>query len=193
MRIYSRKSFFLCVCILYFPLKAAEAFTSHWLKNSLNDTRIVICYFNWTQTIYRGHCFPLTSSSCFQFLMHLIPYEENLHARSKHRINYVHWICTLFVGVIWPHLLNIKAENTQLHRDVVCSALLVIGRLIFMFWLNKQLAMLSTVSGFALKTQLANTLNEQVKSWGSVGLLRVKPFYLNSFPLTFMLITGDLL
>ena len=63
-----------------------------------------------------------------------------------------------------PHLLNAKANNTQLHRDVVCCALLVNGRLIFPFWLNKQLTMLSIVSCFALKTQLANTVNEQVES-----------------------------
>lgn len=68
------------------------------------------------------------------------------------------------MGALRPHLLNAKAKNTQLHRDVVCYALLVISRLIFMFWLNKQLAMLSIVSCFALKTQLANTVNEQVES-----------------------------
>lgn len=78
-----------------------------------------------------------------------------------------------------------QGQKHQLHRDVVCSALLVIGRLIFMFRLNKQLAMLSIVSCFALKTQLANTVNEQVESWGSDGLLEAKPLCLNSFPLTF--------
>lgn len=63
-----------------------------------------------------------------------------------------------------PHLLNSKAKNTRFHRDVVCCALLVTGRLIFMFWLNKQLTTLSIVSCFALKTQLANTVDEQVES-----------------------------
>lgn len=58
------------------------------------------------------------------------------------------------------HLLNTKAKNTQLHRDVVYYALFVTGGLIFMFWLNKQLTMLSIVSCFALKTQLANIINE---------------------------------
>lgn len=59
-----------------------------------------------------------------------------------------------------PHLANTKVKNTQIHRDVVCSALFVTGGLIFMFRLNKQLTMLSIVSCFALKTQLANTINE---------------------------------
>lgn len=76
---------------------------------------------------------------CFLYpsLTSLAYREENLHARSKHRINYVNHICTRVVGALRPHLLNAKAKNTQLHRDVVCYALLLIGRLIFMFWLNK--------------------------------------------------------
>lgn len=85
---------------------------------------------------------------------------ENLHSRHKPQVNYVNCICTQVMGALRPHLLNTKAKNTQLHKDIVCHALLVIGRLIFMFWLNKQLSMLSIVSCFALKTQLANAVSE---------------------------------
>lgn len=118
--------------------------------------------------------------------------EENLHAGSKYHVIYVNHICTQVTEALGPHLLNVKAETTQLHRDVVCSALLVICRLIFMFQLNKQLARLSIASCFALKTQLANIVRKQVESEGSDGPLEAKKLCLNRFSMTFVLITGDL-
>lgn len=60
--------------------------------------------------------------------------------------------------------VELQGQKHPFHRDVVCRALLVTGRLIFMFWLNKQLTTLSIVSCFAPKTQLANTVDEQVES-----------------------------
>lgn len=109
--------------------------------------------FNRTQAAVQDHCFLLLQSSIFYpSPCRPIQGEENLHARSKYHVIYVNHICTQVTEALRPHLLSVKVKNSQLHRDVVCCALLVICRLIFMFQLNKQLARLSIVSCFALKT-----------------------------------------
>lgn len=195
MCIYVNVHVYVCICVCaesFLPQSVKPSHFNSQKKSRSNNIRI-------QPMILTGPKQPskITVFFCFRVLyFYLSPCspihsEENLHTRSKYHVIYVNRICTQVAEALRPHLLSVKVKNSQLHRDVVCCALLVICRLIFMFQLNKQLARLSIVSCFALKTQLANPVRKQVKSGGSDGLIEAKQLCLNSFSVTFSLITGD--
>ena len=52
---------------------------------------------------------------CFLYpsLISPIYHEENLHAGSKHRINYVNRICMQIAGALRPHLLNPRPKTSN--------------------------------------------------------------------------------